>query len=85
MEPRQGSYYISVAKYLGVIDNSDKNGKYVITPQGFMLNNLDMKTSNETLIKEILKHKVFYYSYKYYLDNNEMFIISLMKKIYRPF
>ena len=84
MEPRQGSYYISAAKYLGFIDNSDKNGKYVITPQGFMLNNLDMKTRNETLIREILKHKVFYYSYKYYLDNNEMpnkeFIISLMKK-----
>ena len=36
MEPRQGSYYISAAKYLGFIDNSDKNCKYVITPQGFM-------------------------------------------------
>lgn len=84
METRQGSYYISAAKYLGLIDKSSKRGKYVITPQGVMLNNFDMKTRNEILVKEILRHKVFYYSYKYYLDNNKIpnneYIISLMKK-----
>ena len=43
-----------------------------------------MRSRNEMLIKEILSHKVFYYTYKYYVDNNVMpskdIIISFMKE-----
>ena len=81
-DPRQGSYYISAAKYLGIIDGS--NAKYKLTPYGFIASNTDTKTRNEQLISLILKHKVFYYSYKYYLENStipdKLFIIDLMKK-----
>lgn len=81
---RQGSYYLSAAKYLGLIDNSAVNGEYELTASGFMVSNLDAKSRNEYLIKMILRHKVFYYTYKSYLDNkttpsrNE--IINYMKK-----
>ena len=84
MEPRQGNYYIAAAKYLGLITNSEKVGKYKLTTLGFILNNSDMKSRNERLIKEILKHKVFYYTYKYYLDNEKLpskeYIIELMQQ-----
>lgn len=84
MEPRQGNYYIAAAKYLGLITNSEKVGKYKLTTLGFLLNNSDMKSRNEHLIKEILKHKVFYYTYKYYLDNEKLpskeYIIELMQQ-----
>lgn len=43
-----------------------------------------MKLRNEHLIKAILKHKVFYYAYKYYLENEKIpskrYIIDLMEK-----
>ena len=84
MEPRQGHYYIAAAKYLGLITNSVKSGKYIVTPSGFLLNNLDMKSRNEHLVKTVLKHKVFYYTYKYYLENKKLptkeYIIDLMKQ-----
>ena len=54
---RQGSYYLSAAKYLGLIDNSIEHGKYELTPQGFMISNLDIRSRNEYLIKMILRHK----------------------------
>lgn len=81
---RQGSYYLSAAKYLGLIDNSIEHGKYELTPQGFMISNLDIRSRNEYLIKMILRHKVFYYTYKSYIDNNIMpskeEIVNYMKK-----
>ena len=79
---RQGSYYLAAAKYLDIV-NKD-NGKYVLSTLGFSIVNLDMKSRNKKIIEFILKHKVFYYTYKYYLDNNEMpdrkFIIDLINK-----
>lgn len=79
---RQGSYYLTAAKYLGLVDGN--NNSYRLTPQGFIINNLDTKMRNEKLIELILKHKVFYYTYKYYLDNEKMpdksYIVELMKK-----
>ena len=81
---RQGSYYISACKYLDLITSSDKTGEYKLSSKGFMITNLDMRSRNEMLIKEILSHKVFYYTYKYYVDNNVMpskdIIISFMKE-----
>ena len=79
---RQGSYYLSAAKYLGIVDGN--NAKYQLTSDGFIIANLDTKSRNEEIIKMILRHKVFYYSYKYYLENDVIpdrdFIIELMKK-----
>ncbi len=79
---RQGSYYLSAARYIGIIDKN--NGKYILTPLGFSIVNLDMKSRNEKLIESILKHKVFYETYKFYLDNKKMpnkeLIISWMKE-----
>ena len=81
-ELRQGSYYISAAKYLGIVQG--KKSKYKLTEQGFIVANTDMKTRNEILIRLILRHKVFYYTYKYYLENERIpssdYIIELMKK-----
>lgn len=79
---RQGNYYISAAKYLNLIDGS--NSKYRLASNGFIATNTDIKTRNKQLISLILKHKVFYYTYKYYLENKKMpskkYITELMKK-----
>ena len=84
IESRQGSYYIAAARYLGLIKKSEVTGKYIVTSKGFLLNNLDINSRNEHLIKLILKHKVFYYTYKYYLDNGQLpskeYIVDLMKQ-----
>ena len=84
IESRQGNYYLSAAKYLGLITNAEKSGKYTVSTKGFLINNLDIKSRNEHLIKSILKHKVFYYTYKYYLDNEKLpskeYIIELMQQ-----
>ena len=81
---RQGSYYIAACRYLDLIGPNDKTGEYKLSPKGFMMTNLDMRARNEMLVKEILSHKVFYYSYKYYIDNNIMpskeTIINFMRK-----
>ena len=81
-DARQGSYYLSAAKYLGLVDGN--YGKYNLTPCGFVTINTDTKTRNENIISLILKHKVFYFTYKYYLENKELpnkqFIVALMKK-----
>lgn len=79
---RQGSYYLSAAKYLGLIEGN--YGKYKLTTDGLAIINADTKGRNERLISLILKHKVFYFTYKYYLKNKELpnkkFIIELMKE-----
>ena len=81
---RQGNYYISACRYLNLISPSDTKGEYILAPKGYMALNIDMKNRNELLIKEILSHKVFYDTYKYYVDNKEMpsreQIIECMKK-----
>ena len=74
---RQGSYYLAAAKY-------KVNGEYVLTSLGFAVINLDMKTRNEKLIEDILKHRVFNEAYNYYITNKTMpdklMIIEWMKK-----
>ena len=79
---RQGSYYLAAAKYLDIVDKD--NGEYVLTPLGFSIINLDMKSRNEKLIEAVLKHKVFNEAYRYYLDNKKLpdkvLIIEWMKK-----
>lgn len=79
---RQGNYYLAAAKYLGIIDRT--NNEYLLTPLGFAIINLDMKSRNEKLIEAILKHKVFYNSYKYYIENKKIpskeQIIKFMKE-----
>lgn len=79
---RQGSYYITAAKYLGLVYGN--RGSYNLTPLGKSILDLDLKSRNEKLIELILRHKVFYFSYKHYLENGEIpdkkFIIDLMRK-----
>ena len=83
-EPRQGSYYIAAAKYLGYVADGNTKGKYVLSVFGKMLNELDVKTRNEKIIESILKHKPFYYTYKYYLENKMLpskeYIVDLINK-----
>ena len=55
IESRQGNYYLSAAKYLELITNAEKSGKYTVSTKGFLINNLDIKSRNEHLIKSILK------------------------------
>lgn len=81
-DTRQGSYYLSAAKYLGLI--AGNYGKYKLTTDGLEILNAYKKFRNEQLISLILKHKVFYFTYKYYLENNKFpdkkYIIELMKE-----
>lgn len=79
---RQGSYYLAAARYLNLINK--ENNSYKLSVLGYSVANVDMKKRNRLLIEEILKHKVFYYSYKFLLENDSIptkeFIIDLMKK-----
>lgn len=81
---RQGNYYISAARYLELIKPSSIGGEYELTPYGFAISNMDMKSRNEYVIKLILKHSVFNKTYKYYLENgkipNKDIIIEYMKQ-----
>lgn len=69
---RQGKYYIDALRYLGLVKRGDKVGEYELTPDGFALVNVDIKTRNEKIIELIIKHKPFYDTYKHFLDNEEM-------------
>ena len=69
---RQGKYYIDALRYLGLVKRGDKVGEYKLTPDGFSLVNVDIKTRNEKIIELIIKHKPFYDTYKHFLDNEEM-------------
>jgi predicted transcriptional regulator len=76
---RQGSYYISAAIYLDLIRKGKNNGEYELTDKGLNIINLDKLKRNNNLIVYILKHRPFYESYKYFLNNNEMPSKNLIK------
>ena len=69
---RQGKYYIDALRYLKLVERGDKIGEYKLTPDGFVLVNVDIKTRNKKIIEMIIKHKPFYDTYKHFLDNKEM-------------
>ena len=71
-DSRQGKYYIDALRYLDLVQYGEKVGGYKLTPNGFALVNMDVKERNEKLIESIIKHKPFYDTYKYYLDNEEL-------------
>ena len=81
---RQGKYYIDALRYLDLVEKDKIAGEYKLTPLGFTLMNVDMKTRNEKLIQQILQHKPFYDIYKYYLDNGNLpekcYIKNVIKK-----
>lgn len=57
-DTRQGSYYISAAKYLGFVDG--QCGSYSLTDNGKEMMKLDHKKKNLRIVEEILSHKPFY-------------------------
>ncbi len=71
-DARQGKYYIDALRYLELVKKSDKFGEYELAPLGDTIANMDVKTRNEKIIELILKHKPFYDTYKYYIDNEEI-------------
>ena len=83
-DSRQGKYYIDALRYLGLVKKSSKVGEYCLTENGFVLCSVDMKRRNELIIEYILKHKIFYETYKYYNENGELpqkeFIRDMMIK-----
>lgn len=66
--PRQGSYYLSAAKYLGLVKNKRK--KYELTKKANYINGLSVKERNVELGKLILEHKTFFIAYDYFIKNN---------------
>lgn len=68
---RQGKYYIDALRYLELVQKGDKYGEYKLSPYGFALVNVDIKTRNKKIIELILKHKPFYDVYKYFIENGE--------------
>lgn len=70
-DPRQGKYYIDALRYLDLVQKGENVGEYILTANGFTLLNVDIKSRNERIIGLILRHKPFYETYKYYIENNE--------------
>ena len=71
-DSRQGKYYIDALRYLDLVQKGEHVGEYKLTSNGFAILNIDTKSRNEKFIKHIIKHKPFYETYKYYLDNKEL-------------
>lgn len=75
-DPRQGNYYVSAVRYLGLVKKSASN-TYELTPLG---NDYIKATEKDRLIilfKQILEHEIFYLSFEYYLEYQE--VPSLIK------
>ena len=79
-EPRQGNYYLAAAKYLGLVTKGNDNGEYVLTAKGIIVIDLSTKERNRMLIEMILKHKPFYNTYKYYIENDMFPDIEIIMK-----
>lgn len=84
-DSRQGKYYIDALRYLELVQKGDKFGEYKLSPQGFVLVSVDIKTRNEKMIELILKHKPFYEVYKYYIENEELPSREFVKDIIRKY
>lgn len=84
-DARQGKYYIDALRYLELVQRGDKVGEYKLTPNGFALVNIDIKTRNEKMIQLILKHKPFYDTYKYYLENEKIPSREIIKETIRKY
>ena len=84
-DARQGKYYIDALRYLELVQRGDKVGEYKLTPNGFALVNLDIKTRNEKMIELIIKHKPFYDTYRYYLTNEEIPSREIIKETIRKY
>ena len=82
---RQGKYYIDALRYLELVQKGDKYGEYKLSPYGFALVNVDIKTRNEKIIGLILKHKPFYDVYKYFIENGELPSKKSIKGIIRKY
>ena len=82
---RQGKYYIDALRYLELVQKGDKYGEYKLSPYGFALVNVDIKTRNEKIIGLILKHKPFYDAYKYFIENGELLSRKDIKDIIRKY
>lgn len=82
---RQGKYYIDALRYLELVQKGDKYGEYKLSPYGFALVNVDIKTRNEKIIGLILKHKPFYDVYKYFIENGELLSRKDIKDIIRKY
>lgn len=82
---RQGKYYIDALRYLELVQKGDKYGEYKLSPYGFALVIVDIKTRNEKIIGLILKHKPFYDVYKYFIENGELLSRKDIKDIIRKY
>ncbi|MGE4572274.1 MAG: hypothetical protein AB7E09_05960 [Candidatus Izemoplasmatales bacterium] len=79
--PRQGSYYLAAARYLGLVQKS--RNQYKLTSNARRINELSIKNRNLELGKLVLEHKPFFLSYEYFIKNgifpNNDEIVQFMK------
>ena len=62
-DPRQADYYSNAAKYLELVEKGKEKGTISLTKFGYELLGMPRSKRHEKLIKQILKHKVFYDSF----------------------
>lgn len=66
--PRQGSYYLAAARYLGLVKKIGIH--YELTSYAQKINEYSIKDRNLELAKLILEHKPFFQVYEYYISND---------------
>ncbi len=67
---RQGNYYLSAARYLGLIYKI--HNRYYLTELSLDINKLSVREKNAKLAEKILSHKTFSETYKFYQNYNKM-------------
>lgn len=73
-DKRQTDYYFNAGKYLGLIDkfkDDENNIRVKLTKKGTEIMALSHKKKNLAITKQILEHKPFRDSLKYYFDKSE--------------
>lgn len=86
-DKRQTDYYFNAGKYLGLIDkfkDDENNIRVKLTKKGIEIMSLSHKKKNLAIAKQILEHKPFSDSLKYYFDKSESpkgeDVVKIMKK-----
>ncbi|MFW5891473.1 MAG: type II restriction enzyme [bacterium] len=85
---RQGDYYISAIRYLGLVEPSE-DGKYKLNKKGNKIMEMDRRERNLALVEAILEHEFFNKAFKLYLFEGKVskkYIANIMidnrRKIY---
>jgi len=77
---RQGYYYTSAGRYLGLIDKTRKTSCYELTSLGKNIISQEVYIRNKLLAKQVLRHKVFYLTLDYFYRNEKLPSYSIVEE-----